>query len=209
MSNTIMDDLNNGYESEEEEVEFCGRGRDLGQIAATEITNNEENADHENNEDEYQEYQEQEVGDEDGEGDEVEGGRVQNRQGQAQINRLPLVPAFEPYEHPKLPHKRTLSLPVEFSGRFDAVQNPEPHIAQHPIDFFTLFFDEEVFANLARNTNAYATVKWSGQGGSRRWQAAQGREIMIFLGLIIYMGLYHTSTVPDYWRKDGLAPLHR
>ncbi|RPB03911.1 hypothetical protein L873DRAFT_1856975 [Choiromyces venosus 120613-1] len=28
---------------------------------------------------------------------------------------------------------------------------------------------------------------------------------MIFLGLIIYMGLYHTSTVPDYWRKDDLS----
>lgn len=98
---------------------------------------------------------------------------------------------------------------MEFSGRFDPVHNPEPHITRRPIDFFTLFFDEEELENLPRNTNAYAMVKETGQGRSRRWQAAEREEIMIFLDLLIYMGLYHTSTVPDYWRKDGLAPLHR
>ena len=200
-----MENLNTGYESEEGEVQFCGRGRGLGEIAAAEIINNEENADHKDGE---EEYQEPEVSDGENDG-EIGVGRVRNRRDQAQIHNLPPVPAFEPYEHPKPRHKRTLNLPVEFSGRFDPVRNPEPHITRRPIDFFTLFLDDEEFENLARNTTAYATVKEAGQGGSRRWQAVQKGEIMIFLGLLIYMGLYHTSAVPDYWRKDGLAPLHR
>ena len=200
-----MENLNTAYESQEGEVQFCGRGRCLGEIAAAEIIPNEENADHEDGE---KEYQEPEVSDGEDDG-EIGLGRMRNRQDQAQIQNLSPVPAFESYEHPKPWHKRTLNLPVEFSGRFDPVYNPEPDITRCPIDFFTLFLDEEENENLARNTNAYAMVQEAGQGGSRRWQAAQRGQIMTFLGLLIYIGLYHTSTVPDYWRKGGLAPLHR
>jgi len=71
-------------------------------------------------------------------------------------------------------------------------------MTRHLIDFFTLLFDQEEFENLARNTNAYATVKEAGQVRSKRWQAAQRGEIRIFLGWLIYMGLYHTSTVSNY-----------
>ncbi|KAG0132758.1 hypothetical protein HOY82DRAFT_605862 [Tuber indicum] len=156
-----MDDLNAGYESKEGEVEFCGRGRGLGEIAAAEIVNNEENADHED-EEEYQEVSDHE------DDREVEVRGVRNRQGRAHIHNLPPVPPFEPYEHPEPRHKRTLNLPVEFSGQFDPVRNPERDINQRPIDFFTLFFDEEEFESLASNTNAYATLKEAGQGRSRR-----------------------------------------
>ncbi|PWW79507.1 hypothetical protein C7212DRAFT_341788 [Tuber magnatum] len=110
-----MDNLNNGYESEEEGVQFCGRGRGLGEIAVAKIINNEENADHEDGEEEYQEP-------------EVSKGEDE----------------------------------VEFSDRFDPGRNPEPDITQHPIDFFTLFFDEEEFETLERNTNAYATYPITG-----------------------------------------------
>ena len=71
------------------------------------------------------------------------------------------------------------------------------------------FFNEEQFANFAQNTNAYATVKDAGRDSARKWYATQAGEMMIFVGLIIYMGLYHSGAVSDYWRKDGLAPLHR
>ena len=143
MSNMV--NLNTGYESEEWEVQFCGRGRGLGEIAAAENINNEENADHEDGE---EEYQEPEVGGGEDDG-EIGVGRVRNRRDQVQIHNLPPVPAFEPYEHPKPGHERTLNLPVEFSGRFDPVRNPEPHITRRLIDFFTLFLDEEEFENLA------------------------------------------------------------
>lgn len=91
MSN--MDNMNTGYESEEGEVKFCGRGRDLEEIAHAEIINNEEIADHEDDE---EEYQEPEASDSEDDG-EVGVGRVRNRRDQAQIHNLPPVPAFEPY----------------------------------------------------------------------------------------------------------------
>jgi len=163
-----------------------------------EIINNEGNPGEENPGDEYLENEVPE-GDEseEGNGDEAEAREVrENQHDIALVQALPPVPSFEPYKYPRPPHKRILNLPQEFRG-------------QSPSVFFMLFFNEGQFANLAQNTNAYATVKEAGRDGSRKWHAAQAGEMMIFVGLIIYMGLYHSSTIPDYWRKDGLAPLHR
>jgi len=72
-----------------------------------------------------------------------------------------------------------------------------------------LFFDNDQFNELASNTNHYATAKRAGEDGRRRWYAVKGPELMIFIGIIIYMGLYRSSTVADYWPKDGLSPLHK
>ncbi|PWW72383.1 hypothetical protein C7212DRAFT_348305 [Tuber magnatum] len=52
-------------------------------------------------------------------------------------------------------------------------------------------------------------VKEVGMGNSWRWYPVKAGEVMIFVSLIIYMGLYPISTVPDYWRKDGLSPQYR
>ena len=202
-----MDNLDQVYESDEGEGEFYGFGGGrpggLGEVGEVEIINNgglcgEENRGEENCEDEYLEDEVPE-GDESEEGnsDEAEAQEVRGNQHDiALAQALPPVPSFEPYKHPRPRHKRILNLPPEFCG-------------QSPSDFFMLFFDEEQFTNLAENTNAYAAVKEAGRDGSRKWYATQAGEMMIFVGLIIYMGLYHSSTVPDYWRKDGLAPLHR
>ena len=129
----------------------------------------------------------------------------------ALVPSLPPVPPFEPYKHPKPSHKRILNLPHGFSGQPDAdgVDNPDNQSPRSPLDFFMLLLDQGQFENLALNTNAYARMKEAERNGSRRWYPTQAGEIMIFVGLIIYMGLYHSSAIPDYWRKDGLAPLHR
>ena len=202
-----MDNLDQAYESDEGEGEFYGFGEGrlggLGEVGEVEIINREGNCGVENREEENpeDEYQEDEVleGDESEEGnsDEAEAQGVrENQHDIALAQALPPVPSFEPYKHPRPSHKRILNFPQEFHGR-------------SPSDFFMLFFGEGQFTNFAQNTNAYATVKEAGRDGSRKWYATQAGEMMIFVGLIIYMGLYHSSAVPDYWRKDGHAPLHR
>lgn len=205
-----MNDANRLYESDEGEGEFYGFGGGrlggLGEGVTVDIINNERNAENENAGNEVQSDGSEEETD-----DEEELAERGNQGELALVRSLPPVPPFEPYKHPKPSHKRILNLPHRFSGQPDAagVDNPDNQSSRSPLDFFMLLFDQGQFENLALNTNAYARMKEAGRNGSRRWYPTQAGEIMIFVGLIIYMGLYHSSAIPDYWRKDGLAPLHR
>ena len=33
-------------------------------------------------------------------------------------------------------------------------------------------------------------------------------ELKIFFGIIIYMSLFKSASIQDYWHKDGQAPIH-
>lgn len=174
-----MDDEPDAYDSSEGKMEFQGRGRELGEWQCAEIVENEDLADHED-------LPEHEAA--------IDPDR---REFQLAFN-LPPVPAFEPYKHTQPRHDRILHLPTDLDAQ-----------PLRPLHLFMLFFDQEQFEELARNTNSYATTKEAGRNGERRWYAVKGAEVMIFVGLVIYMGIYHSSAVTDYWRKDGLSPLHK
>ena len=75
-----------------------------------------------------------------------------------------------------------------------------------PLLFFKLFFSEEVFEQLAANTNAYAAAE--GAGAGRPWRATSAAELKIWIGLIIYMSVHRQSSVKEYWNRSGQAPLH-
>jgi hypothetical protein len=56
-------------------------------------------------------------------------------------------------------------------------------------------------------TNAYRAEKirqhpeWA-NGRGRYWKDVTAGEIKIFVGLLIYMGLYRQAAVPEYWNID-------
>jgi len=189
---------NETYESSEDEFEFEGRGRVLGGCDITDIQENPDQADHE-----------------DPEGEQFEGnapGQLDSEEQDQRVHQqqhdLPPVSNFQPYKHPQPRHDRIPHLPANLSTHYDPVHNPNPKILR-PLEYFMLFFDNDQFNELASNTNHYATAKGAGEDGRRRWYAVKGPELMIFIGIIIYMRLYRSSTVADYWRKDGLSPLHK
>jgi hypothetical protein len=66
-----------------------------------------------------------------------------------------------------------------------------------PARFFKLFFNMSVFSLLAANTNAYAKARGAGPEGTiaKDWRDTCAAEIMIFIGLIIYMGVFRSSQV--------------
>lgn len=79
-----------------------------------------------------------------------------------------------------------------------------------PFRFFQLFFDTEVFTMLANNTNEYVQTRRAGPDGiiAKEWRKTCAAELMIFIGIIIYMGVFRSSQVEDYWTRDSEFPQH-
>ena len=91
-----------------------------------------------------------------------------NQQEVVLVRALPPVLSFKPYKHPRPPYKRILNLPLELFSEDNRVHDLDANhrITQSLADLFMLFFDEVQFANLTRNTNAYARVKEAGRDGA-------------------------------------------
>lgn len=78
-----------------------------------------------------------------------------------------------------------------------------------PIDFYHLFFDEEVLDLLVIETNRYAQQKLrrsriSPYSHLRKWHEVDRTEIRIFLRIVLWMGLVKMPSLRDYWRRDFL-----
>jgi len=78
-----------------------------------------------------------------------------------------------------------------------------------PIDFYTLFFDENVLDFLVSETNRYAHQIINSRTLSKcsrlkKWTPIDRTEMRNFLGLIVWMGLVNMPSLKDYWRKDFL-----
>jgi hypothetical protein len=71
-----------------------------------------------------------------------------------------------------------------------------------PINIFILFFNHKVFSELATFTNAYAASKEACLDESRRWEETTPAELRIFIGIIIYMGVFRQSNVEEYWSAN-------
>jgi hypothetical protein len=137
----------------------------------------------------------------------------EEKQGGVQLpiaRNLPPVPNYQPFEHPQPAHKRELLLPPEFCQQ----ESNGLQKAQTPLSYFKLFFTDAEFETIAVNTNAYRAKKieehpeWE-NGRGKRWKDVTRGEMKVFVGLLIYMGLYRLASVPEYWDKSGKGPIHR
>ena len=120
-------------------------------------------------------------------------------QARDQLPNLPPIPEFMPLSQPAERHQQQAQLPPEFNS--GAVVGP--------LDYFRLFFDDGLFACLADNTNTYAATKGAGRPGSHPWKPTSVAELKIFFGIIIYMGVFPSAQVGDYWSRDSQFPFHR
>jgi hypothetical protein len=105
-----------------------------------------------------------------------------------QYERLPRDCPYRPFQ---------LRLPDKFNG---------PNI--QPIDFFKLFFIDEIIDILVQNTNLYAKLKgvritYTGPG--RRWKPVTRHEISVYLALLIYIGLSRGQSIEAYWDFNGVT----
>lgn len=119
---------------------------------------------------------------------------------------FPTVTEFAPFEHNMLEYKRKLPLPNELSELAGKELLSESEIKTS--SFFKLFFTDERFKTLALNTNSYTRSKGDRDLGARFWREISSKELMIFIGSIIYMGIYKSLQTPQYCTKNRELPIH-
>lgn len=78
-----------------------------------------------------------------------------------------------------------------------------------PIDFYGLFFDEEILDFLIIETNRYASQSLRNRtlkaySRLKKWTPIDRTEMRNFLGLVMWMGLVNMPSLVDYWQKDIL-----
>jgi hypothetical protein len=106
--------------------------------------------------------------------------------------------SFDPFQpEPKQPARAIL--PPTFP--------PKPH----PFDYFSLFFTHELFQTITTNTNRYASLQrlHITEERIRKWSDLLVKELHVFIGAIIYMGVYHEPQSEMYWNTDfNKGPIH-
>lgn len=80
-----------------------------------------------------------------------------------------------------------------------------------PGSFFKLFFDNDVYETLVRNTNAYTEFKNAEAGGGRSWKPIHTAHLKIWFGIVIYMGIHgpKSGKLSNFWHRDDHGPVHR
>ena len=85
---------------------------------------------------------------------------------------------------------------------------PDNFVPQQEIDFFKLFFSDDVIETIVEHTNTYADMYilrkpyYGAPDGS--WDPVTPAEIKKFIAFILYMGLVRVSNYEDYWRTFSL-----
>ena len=108
-----------------------------------------------------------------------------------------------------LPGGNYRPLDTPFTGNTGLTQpmneNPEPS------DYFKLYFTDEIYELICRETNTYAHQYIQAHAANlgprsivHRWKDTTTAEIKAFIGLCILMGISYKPRVWMYWSKDSL-----
>ncbi|KAF7502948.1 hypothetical protein GJ744_004794 [Endocarpon pusillum] len=73
--------------------------------------------------------------------------------------------------------------------------------------FFQLFFSDFVIEMLSKETNKYAAAKLQNPIFLKKchWVPITPAEILVFIGINLYFGLYHLAVRSDYWKFHNLG----
>ena len=114
-------------------------------------------------------------------------------------HNLPPIPTFSPL-------KQTKPFLEKGQSRIaDYIDIPHEDIS--PIDVFRLFLSDKILKQIVINTNYYAALKDAGEG--REWNNLTIPELLIFIGICIYFGLFRCGAIESQWKKDTRRPIHR
>ena len=87
-----------------------------------------------------------------------------------------------------------------------------PHPDAHPVEYFMLFFSDNVLVNIVRETNQYARnllvekAEWIQNhpySRFKRWQNLTVDKLKQWLGLPMNMGLIRKKDMKQYWQKQN------
>ena len=97
---------------------------------------------------------------------------------------------------------------IPFTG-VEGLRNPMPQDAE-PIDYFKLYFTDEVFDIIYKETSRYAQQYIETNGANLRpksivhnWKPTDASEMKAFIGLCILMGIISKPRISMYWSTDS------
>ncbi|XP_066928278.1 piggyBac transposable element-derived protein 4-like [Clytia hemisphaerica] len=77
----------------------------------------------------------------------------------------------------------------------------ETSSAKTPLEFFNLFFTDEIWDQIITESNRYHDQYVQNDN----WKPISKEEIMAFIGVTIAMGIINLPELEQYWRKDGIC----
>lgn len=78
-----------------------------------------------------------------------------------------------------------------------------------PLSIFRLLLPDSIWHTVVRNTNMNARQRKHTSGRERPWHPTTYSEIMVFIGIVIYMGTFKSPQVSMYWSTDRReGPVH-
>ena len=76
---------------------------------------------------------------------------------------------------------------------------PSFSITSHPFDYFTLFFIYNLFQLIIKHINKYTAIqRIQTKAGQQEWFDLVVKELYIFIGCIIYIGIYKEPDISIY-----------
>lgn len=83
----------------------------------------------------------------------------------------------------------------------------------HPIEFFYLFFGDDIIKDIVLETNKYGhkeAAKFTNSSGSKssafsrkiHWSNTSEHEIKVFFGIVLWMGLVKLPSLAAYWSRS-------
>ena len=126
-------------------------------------------------------------------------------------NDLDLVPIDTGASQPaKTPAPAPLPMPtfqpLEINNPLTHGQGnlPEDVRPDDPYAIFSLFFDEDTLQILVTHTNKYADLYPAPKTPfARSWHPTTVRELRAYIGVYIWMGVHHESSIESYWSTNA------
>jgi hypothetical protein len=103
--------------------------------------------------------------------------------------------------------------PLQPSSRAPKLHLPPDINMDSPYAIFSLLFTEDIWEKISNSTNSYAASQRKGgaenEEAERPWKDTTAKEIRVFFGILIYMGVHDSQAVELYWReKPTEGPIH-
>jgi hypothetical protein len=111
-----------------------------------------------------------------------------------------------------LPKAGTHFQPMQLDDFDFEVHMPEDCSPEDPITLFTQYYNQSIVDTIVSATNSYQreVPDNEAKSGSRAaaWEPTCRKEIYLYLAFCIYMTVFPTNCLEDYWSTKQLTPFH-
>ena len=107
---------------------------------------------------------------------------------------------FDPFQ-PETRTKARANLPQSFLSQLQL----------QPLNYFNLFFTDDLWKTITTNSNRYAAFQHRTklEERCRPWKTLIPEELRVFVGAAIYMGVHKEPQIENYWNTNiQTGPLH-